>query len=123
MSPFCPCYLSPCGRGCGKESRHHFAGQPVSGIETRCGAESGKPVWAADALGSREAAAKPVTEDRSHFFLLRGGIAPLLASLPDTAVSDSNRPVIEQIASDRNFVATMMVLPCMMGFKGDGEQI
>src|SRR5947209_6448989 len=65
---FLPCDLSPCGTRCGKKPRHDFAGQPVSGIETWRGTESGEPVGAADPLGSREAAAKPVTDDRPHLF-------------------------------------------------------
>src|SRR2546429_417986 len=116
-------YSSPCGTGRGKEPRHHLAGQPVGRIETGRGAESGEPVGTADPFGCREAAAEPVADDRPHLFRPRGGVAPLLAALPDPAVVDGDRPVIEQVASDRDLVAAVVVLLSIVGFKGDGEQI
>jgi hypothetical protein len=51
------------------------------------------------------------------------GVVALLAAPADAARADGNRPVIEEIAADRHFVAAVVVLPGVMGFKGDGEQV
>ena len=50
-------------------------------------------------------------------------VTPLLGAPADTAIADGNRPVIEEIAADRHFVAAVVVLPGVMGFESDGEQI
>src|SRR6266851_5591804 len=86
-------------------------------------AESRKPVGAADPPGGRQTPTKPIAYDGPHLFRLRRGVATLLAAPADTAIADGNRPVIEEIAADRHFVAAVVVLPGVMGFESDGEQI
>src|SRR5712691_5132062 len=86
-------------------------------------AESRKPVGAADPPGGRQTPAKPIAYDRPHLFRLLRGVAALLAAPVDTSVTHGDRPVIEEIAPDRHFVAAVVVLPGVMGFEGDGEQV
>ena len=106
-----------CGTRTGKELCHYIVGKPISTAEPRGGIERGKPVGATDPLVSREPPSKPVTNDRPHFFWLRGRISPLLTTLPDSPITDSNRPVIKQIATDHDFVAAMTVF-----LRADGLQ-
>jgi hypothetical protein len=102
---------APCGL-CGKlpkEPGHDFSRQPRRAVKAARSAQLRHPVGTSDPLRGREAPAKPIADDGFHFRVVRAGKPLHLAGLPDPALQDADRPIVEQIATDDEFIAPVMI--------------
>ena len=56
------------------------------------------------------AGAQAITNDRPQFFGLATAESQFASGSSRPSIADTNRPVVEQVAADRNLVSAMMVM-------------
>src|SRR5262245_40828049 len=120
MPPSFPRSLSLRASPRGEEAGHDIAGQPGGGVEAGRRAEGRQPIGAANALGGREAPPQPVADDRSDLVGPWACEAEQSPALADAAIADGDRPVVEQVLAEDEFVPAVMVPVGVVSLEGHG---
>lgn len=86
-------------------------------------AECGEAIRTADPAWSRETSAQPVANDRPERVWRLGREALLLADLTHAAVANRDGSRREQVASDPELVAAVMIVVIVVRFEREGQEI
>jgi hypothetical protein len=97
--------------------------QPGGCVEFRNGIELRYPVRTSNSFWGRLPSSQSFADDGSDLIFVFPGKLLRLISAADATVADAQRPIIQQIPANRDFVAAVMIEVVVVGFQCNREQV
>jgi hypothetical protein len=97
--------------------------QPGGCVEFRYGIKHRDPVGTSDPFWGGPPTPQPFTDDGPDLMLIFPGKPLRLVSAADATVADAQRPIVEQITANHDFVAAVMIEVIVVGFQCNREQV